>query len=221
MAVAIVNTLNSEFQLSLPPNTLHNHIDFSDLTKAIASKLNVGPSLQTTRPVRNNQPSAKGPIEVVIVGQAVRLPGDLNTPAAFWEALVDRRNDLMMKTPADRWDHSSFFATSTNPSPGDITFEKSGFVEFASFDNAFFNIPGPEALSISPCARLVLETAFEALENANIPTSKIKGSDMAIYIASGTDDGYNHLLFQERGYDCYNGYFGTGVANSAICGRLS
>jgi acyl transferase domain-containing protein len=66
----------------------------------------------------------------------------------------------------------------------------------------------------------VFETAFEALEDANIPTSKVKGSDMAMYVATG-DEGSSQLLSQDRGFDCYNRYFGTGLANSAICGRLS
>lgn len=159
-------------------------------------------------------------IEVVIVGEAVRLPGGLNTPSAFWDALINRRNDLMTETPPDRWDHASFYTSSSDPKPGDITFKKSGFVEIASYDNTFFGVSGPEALDVSPSARLALETAFDALEDANIPTSTIKGSNMAVYVATG-DDGYSQLLFQEHGYGCYNRYFGTGIANSAICGRLS
>ena len=221
MAVVIVNTLNHELGLNLPPNTCHNHIDLQDLTKAVSSKLDLIQTPQPHAPVRKGDPIAQKAVEVVIVGEAVRLPGDLNTPSAFWNALVDRRNDLMTEPPPDRWDHASFYTSCSDPKPGEITFSKSGFVEISSFDNAFFGISGPEALNVSPSARITLETAFEALEGANIPISKIKGSDMAVYVATGTEDGYSQLLFQEKGYDCYNRYFGTGVANSAICGRLS
>jgi acyl transferase domain-containing protein len=220
MAVVIADTLNRELALNLPPNICHNHIDLSDLTKAVLFKLNVSEAPQRDAFQPKKDPRVPKAIEVVIVGEALRLPGGLNTPSAFWTALVDRRSDLMTETPLDRWDHASFYTSSSEPKPGDITFKRSGFVEISSFDNAFFGISGPEALGVSPSARLVLETAFDALEDANIPTSKIKGSDMAVYIASG-DDGYNQLLFQESGYSCYNRHFGTGIANSAICGRLS
>jgi acyl transferase domain-containing protein len=34
-----------------------------------------------------------------------------------------------------------------------------------------------------------MEIAFEASENANIPISKIKGSDMGVFVAAGMDEG--------------------------------
>ena len=43
-----------------------------------------------------------------------------------------------------------------------------------------------------------MEIAFEALENANIPISKIKGSDMGVFIAGGMDEGYIKLFLQIR-----------------------
>ena len=45
-----------------------------------------------------------------------------------------------------------------------------------------------------------MEIAFEALENANIPISKIKGSDMGVFIAGGMDEGYIKLLFADKGW---------------------
>ena len=45
-----------------------------------------------------------------------------------------------------------------------------------------------------------MEIAFEALENANIPISKIKGSDMGVFVAGGMDEGYIKLLFADKGW---------------------
>jgi acyl transferase domain-containing protein len=39
---------------------------------------------------------------------------------------------------------------------------------------------------------------FEALENANILISKIKGSNMGVFVAAGMDEGYIKLLFAVR-----------------------
>jgi len=142
--------------------------------------------------------------EIVIVGQALRLPGDINTSESFWEALMKKRDDIMTPVPADRWHHSSFYHPPSPTSPPqvcDISFEKAGFVDVAHFDNNFFGISAPEALFISPSIRLTLETAFEALENAGIPIAKVKGTSMGVFVAAGLDDGYNHLLYQSYGWD--------------------
>ncbi len=53
---------------------------------------------------------------------------------------------------------------------------------------------------MAPTIRLTLEMAFEALENANIPLSKIKGSDMGVFVANAMDDGYIQLLFADKGW---------------------
>lgn len=203
MATTIVKSLNNQLQLDLPLNACHIHIDLLDLTTAILHKL----ALVEPAPAVGLSPRAVPRIsqqdrEVVIVGQALRLPGGLDTPESFWKALVDRREDLMIPVPTDRWDHSSFYRppASAQHKPCDIIFDKAGFIDLANFDNSFFGIAPTEAMSISPAVRLTLEVAFEALENANIPMSQIKGTDMGVYVATGTDVGYNQLLFLDQGY---------------------
>jgi hypothetical protein len=60
---------------------------------------------------------------------------------------------------------------------------------------------GPaEAFHVSPNIRLSMEIAFEALENANMPISKVKGSDMGVFVAAGMDEGYIKLLFADKGW---------------------
>ena len=43
-----------------------------------------------------------------------------------------------------------------------------------------------------------MELAFEALENADIPISKIKGSDMDVFVAAGMDEDCIKLLFADK-----------------------
>jgi hypothetical protein len=43
-----------------------------------------------------------------------------------------------------------------------------------------------------------MEIAFEALENANIPFSKIKDGDMVVFVAAGMDEGYSNFCLQIR-----------------------
>ncbi|KAJ3503195.1 hypothetical protein NLJ89_g8542 [Agrocybe chaxingu] len=223
MAVRIVNKLNGLFSLQLPLNACHTYINLTQLTQAVLAELGLENSLKHGRPSLA-PPIRKDVEEIVVVGQALRLPGDINTPESFWEALVNKRNDIITPVPEDRWDHASFYrplSSDAPPQPSDINFEKAGFIDVAHFDNIFFGISGPEAYYVDPAVRLTLETAFEALENANIPISKIKGTSMGVFVGACLDEGYTQLLFQNNGFDTYTRFFGTGVAASTACGRLS
>lgn len=202
MAVRIVNKLNESFMLKLPLNTCHTYIDLKALLNAIMVVLGVKEELPSP-PLPMKKRASLELEEVVIVGQAVRLPGDINTPDAFWDALIHKRDDLMTLAPPDRWDANSFYrspASTALPQNGDINFQKSGFVDVAHYDNSFFGISKPEALYVSPATRLTLETAFEALENAGIPISKVKGTNMGVFVATGMDTGYSQLLYEEKGF---------------------
>ncbi|KAF8125679.1 hypothetical protein K438DRAFT_1891701 [Mycena galopus ATCC 62051] len=222
-ALVIVGKLNEHFSgLNLPRNTCHTHVDLDSLTAAISERLSRAEGAPS-RVLRSVARTAALDLseEVVIVGQAVRLPGDLNTPEAFWEALVDMRQDLLIPVPQDRWDHASFYRKPGDPAkPCDIAFERAGFVEIESFDNTFFGISPPEAFSVSPSARLVLETTWQALENANIPMSRLKGTDTGVFAAASMDQGYAKLMFVSLGFETYTRFYG-GTTSSASCGRLS
>ncbi|KAK0488295.1 hypothetical protein EDD18DRAFT_593749 [Armillaria luteobubalina] len=219
MALMIINSVNRRLDLDLPLNACHTYIDLESFIHAVHTKLGL---------VNEHQSDGSGILplpgsvdDVVVVGQAMRLPGDNNNVDSFWNALVEKREDLIIPIPPDRWDHKGFYTTSRPTRPCDITFDKAGFVDYASFDNGFFGISSAEALFIAPSIRLTLEAAFEALENANIPPSRVKGTDMGVFVATGLDEGYQQLLFLDQGYAAYTRYYGTGIANSTACGRIS
>ncbi|KAF7970690.1 hypothetical protein HWV62_23296 [Athelia sp. TMB] len=202
-AISIITRLNSAFSphLQLPSNSCHVYVDLQQLTSFIVQQLeiSVAPHSVISNSYLMSPPTASGD-DVVIVGQALRLPGGLNTPELFWDALVQRRDDILTPTPRDRWDQASF-RPSGSPKPGDILFERAGFVNSHSFDNAFFGITEPEALMISPAVRLTMEVALDALEDANTPIAHVRGTDMAVFVATGPDEGYSQLLHLQSGFD--------------------
>nr|WGJ61594.1 polyketide synthase 1 [Sanghuangporus sanghuang] len=223
MATRIVSKLNSRFTLDLPMSACHDYVDLATLSRAIFEKLTAS----------STSPSELSPgvrltydndSDVVIVGQAFRLPGKVNTASAFWEALVHKKQ-VLEPMGNDRWDHASFYHPPTNPPskppPGKINFTQMGRIEVASYDNAFFGISPAEAYFVTPGARVAMEVAVEALEDANIPLSGIKGSNMGVFVAQGPEFGYPDLIYTEKGFEVYDRYYGTGVADSAISGRLS
>ncbi|TDL21930.1 ketoacyl-synt-domain-containing protein [Rickenella mellea] len=221
MAVQIVSQLNERLSLSLPPNTCHDHINITQLLQLALTKLSfILPGISESPAADRAPPEMHDSADdVVIIGQAFRLPGGVDSVDLFWKALLERRTDVLGPIPADRWDHDSFYNSKTPARV--INFDKAGMINVTSYDNSFFNIAAAEALFISPSSRLALETAIEALEDANIPLSAVKGTDAGVFVAISPEDGYSQRLWVERGFQGYSRYYGSGVAASTVSGRLS
>ena len=64
------------------------------------------------------------------------------------------------------------------------------------------------------------EVTLDTLEDANLPLSKIKDTDVAVRIAQCVEFKYTDLLYAEKGFKAYDWYYGTGLADSAITGKL-
>ena len=104
MATMIVNKLNRQLNLSLPLNTCHTYIDLVSLTKAIHKNLGLEGSSSAARSSTEPTRAARSELkeDIVIVGQAVRLPGDINNADSLWKALIGQRDDIMLQLPRRR-----------------------------------------------------------------------------------------------------------------------
>ncbi|KAJ6567967.1 hypothetical protein DFH09DRAFT_1468227 [Mycena vulgaris] len=214
LAVKIADTLNKHLngRVVLPPNICYIHLNLPSLINTVQGLL--AASSHPPPPVVNRSRTCHPTDDVVIVGKAFRLPGAIDNHKVFRDVLLlGKRDSVITDIPPDRWDHPSFF-------PRDICFEKAGLLNVASYDYSFFGLTATEALYVSPTMRLALEVAFEALENANIPISKLKGSNMGVYVAT-KDDGFETLLHAAHGYEAYTRFYGTGRAPSTASGRIS
>ncbi|AXX31369.1 Malonyl CoA-acyl carrier protein transacylase [Actinosynnema pretiosum subsp. pretiosum] len=88
---------------------------------------------------------------VVVVGSACRLPGGVGTPEALWERLVAG------EPPA------------------------AGVVGATRFDAAFFDLSPEAAAEVDEGERLLLETAWEALERAGITPRALRGTATGVF----------------------------------------
>ncbi|KAJ7112868.1 hypothetical protein C8R43DRAFT_1113364 [Mycena crocata] len=216
LAIKIARKLNEHLagRVILPLNICYIHIDVSSLGSALRNSLPTTSSVPEPPPTDTaSSVNRKDDDDIVIVGKAFRLPGSIDMDGALWDALMGKNHSVIADIPPDRWDYESFF-------PADICFRKAGLIDVASYDYNFFGLTSTEAFYVSPTMRMALEVAFEALESANLPISKVKGTNMGVFVAT-KDDGFETLLNAAHGYDAYTRFYGTGRAPSTASGRIS
>ena len=152
---------------------------------------------------------------VAIVGMACRFPGGVSTPEQLWELVSDGREGVV-PFPTDRgWDIDLL----SGEGPGHSATLQGGFLhDVAGFDAGFFGISPREAVVLDPQQRLLLQTSWEAFERAGIDPAALRGSRTAVF--AGTD-GQDYASLVLNSVEDAEGHAGTGIAASAIAGRLS
>lgn len=153
---------------------------------------------------------------IAIIGIGCRFPG-ANNPETFWQVL---RNgvDTISEVPPNRWATDAFYDPEP-VTPGKMSTRYGGFLrQVDQFDPGFFGISPREAERIDPQQRLVLEVAWEALENAGVVPSSLSGSPTAVFIGIGNYD-YGILLSKDLAQ--INAYDGTGSTLGVAANRLS
>ena len=153
---------------------------------------------------------------IAVIGIGCRFPG-ANDPEAFWALLRDGV-DAVTEVPSERFDVDSFYDP-TQGQPGKMNTRWGGFLQQVDqFDPNFFGISPREAEHMDPQQRLVLEVAWEALENAGVPPKSLSGSQTGVFVGIGNQD-YTRLLCQNL--DQINYHNGTGGTLSFAANRLS
>ena len=154
---------------------------------------------------------------IAIIGVGCRFPG-AKDPEAFWQLL---RNgvDAITEVPKDRWDIEKFYHH-TPATPGKMNTRWGGFLDDVDqFEPSFFGISPREVERMDPQQRLVLEVAWEALENAGCAPDKLAGSQTGVFMAIGNYD-YCRLLAQDD-VAHISAYDGTGNTLCIAANRLS
>ena len=119
---------------------------------------------------------------VAITGIACRFPGGISTPESFWEFVLNG-GDAIRAVPDERKALWRYW-----PDRGDYP-TRGGFVdEIDRFDAGFFNISPREARHIDPQQRILLELAWEALEDAGTPPARLEGRPVGVYVGIFLDE---------------------------------
>ncbi len=124
---------------------------------------------------------------VAVIGMACRLPGGIESPDQLWEALL-RGDDLVTEIPAERWDVEEYFDAERGV-PGRTVSRWGAFLDdIGGFDADFFGLNDARATAIDPQHRLLMETSWEAIEQAGIAPTSLSETSTGVYLGLSHDD---------------------------------
>src|SRR5262245_3558955 len=156
-------------------------------------------------------------VPIAIGGLACRFPGGANDPGVFWD-LLRGGVDAIAEVPVERWNAARFHHPNA-AAPGRMVTRWGGFVENAdAFDAAFFGIAPREASCMDPQHRWLLETSWEALEDAGLPPEALAGSRTGIFVGISHSD---YPMLQRGDAPSIDRYTNIGSALSIAANRLS
>jgi acyl transferase domain-containing protein len=117
--------------------------------------------------------------QIAVVGIDCRLPGAAATDA-LWQLLMD--GDVATSVvPGARWDVDSVHSDQLRP--GTMNTRFAHFIDDADlFDHEFFGISPVEAAALDPQQRLVLQSAWRAIEDAALDPRALAGTDTGVFV---------------------------------------
>lgn len=199
MSTSIVAFLEGKCGSALPATMMFECQTWAEVADWLATHGKVPQTAGATVPqavaapivAASAKPAAKTPLrrrfaaprpDIAIVGAACRMPG-AETMAAFWSLLAEGR-DAVTPIPTDRWDWTAHIAPE-QATPDMARAMQGGFLnDIKSFDYPFFGIFHKEARAMDPQERLVLETAWHALEDAGIAPPTLSDRPVGVYMGA-------------------------------------
>ncbi len=153
-----------------------------------------------------------------IIGYAARLPGAVDADQ-YWELLHEGR-DAVSEVPPDRWDADEFF--DPDPAmPGKVVTRRAGFVDdVTGFDAPFFGLSTREAKFVDPQHRLLLETAWRAVEHSGTAPTTLANTRTGVFVGLSTHD-YLGMASDALTYAEVEAYLAIGTSAAAGAGRIS
>ncbi|WP_345702242.1 type I polyketide synthase, partial [Streptomyces avermitilis] len=218
-AVELRNRLSRTTGLRLPTTLAFDHPNPTTLTHHLHTQLLGSDSTASIPAPRAAAVPADQDEPVAIIGMACRYPGGVTSAEELWELLASGR-DTVGEFPTDRgWDLEALF----DPEPGrpGTSYTRCGsfLYDAGEFDAGFFGISPREALAMDPQQRLLLEASWEAMEQAGIDPTTVRGSQTGVF-AGLIPQAYGPRLHENAAADT-EGYVLTGTSGSVASGRIS
>ena len=128
--------------------------------------------------------------------------------------------DAVSEVPQDRWDVDEFFDPDPD-APGKVVTRRAGFVDdVTGFDAPFFGMSAREVRLMDPQHRLLLETAWRAVEHSGTAPTALANTNTGVFIGLSTHD-YLGMASDELTYAEIEAYMAIGTSAAAAAGRIS
>ncbi|MFT4924855.1 MAG: acyl transferase domain-containing protein, partial [Phenylobacterium sp.] len=215
----LAEKISSEYDFStdalffLRHTTPHKVINFMLQPTDAAQEASSAAPVASDRQTKQSRGDSKR-IDIAIIGQSCRLPTNINDPQSFW-ALLQAGESAVTSLPNDRWQW---------PNEIDVTTAHKGIEQGAFFDSVkyfdaeFFRISTPEAQSMDPQQRILMELAWHTLENAGQKAQTLAGSATGVFIgASGSD--YTRAM--DYATTAIEAHSSTGCSVASLANRIS
>ena len=204
MAVEFRNRLNRAFagEYTAPNTVVFDYPDIASLAGHLAEELGQlgdAPSESETTVPTEPQPVRSDEDGIAIIGMACRFPQSKNL-SEYWH-LLEAGIDAV---------------TNGRPGNGIAPDSRGAFVDDIEwFDSRFFRISPVEARMMDPQQRMMLETSWEALEDAGISPDGLRGSQTGVYAGIGGSEYREEIENSGRS----GNYLGTNA--SVAAGRIA
>lgn len=221
------NQIHKPVSLDLPSNRLvlfrEDLFAYSYAAKGTGSALQTHMMTESVVPNSREKTVVTVPTQLMNDSQAMirsmacHYPGDARHQESYWLVALGGADGLV-KVPVTRWDATEYFSAD----------EKEGFTyaihggfcadeDVIMFDNAFFGLSDEEARVMSPAQRLVMQTGYEALQNAGVTKASAMGLRCGVYLGdSGCDwtQLFGHLAGPSRALGSAQGIGGSRLAHA-------
>ena len=154
---------------------------------------------------------------IAIVGIGLCLPGGVVDLDGLWR-LLEQAIDAVGPIPGDRGFRIEDVYDPDPEAKGKSYVREAAFLDRIDlFEPAFFGISPREAKHLDPQHRLLLEVAWQALEDAGIVPASLKDSQTGVFVGIGLSD---YGLLQSTAQEAES-YVLTGTHPSFAAGRLA
>ena len=153
---------------------------------------------------------------IAIIGLGCRFPG-AKTPQEFWQLLCEGRS-AVGRIPESRWAIDQLYDADPTIT-GPLASCWGGFLDnIDQFDWRALRLSPREVKYMDPQHRLLLEVAWEALEDAGLPLETVARTSTAVFQGVSSND---YFRLQTRDWSKLNGYTVTGNDLAFTANRLS
>ncbi|KAJ4461522.1 putative 6-deoxyerythronolide-B synthase EryA1 [Paratrimastix pyriformis] len=213
--VSISNALSAHLQQPVSPTVLYSYPTLRLLVDHFVPPTAEAGAAQPAAGLSLSPQQADEPI--AIVGMSCRYPGGIRSTQDFWNTLCQGR-DCVTEVPPERWSMDLFYDKDPKAPGKSVTKCMGALKDVDLFDPSFWGMTPVEADRMDPQHRLVLECAWEALEDAGVPAPALAQSDTGVYVGISYCD---YSLLQTLVPEQVNAYTSTGSALCMTANRLS